>query len=330
MKRISILIILSSLLTPLVASSPVFAKARLQSITVTPKKVIGGQPVLVTITFNGRGLAIPVVETNAPNIVPWSGAIPNNDRSVITTTVQTNEVNGISRAGLFASWDGRRVHVVLELYPKPVNQAPILSSPDNYAVVYSPHERLSWSSVDRVHTYEICILPDGSTTCSSNVTTSATNLYANLENFRGKLVYWKIRGRNYGPNGLAMGPWSSRRSLRVTLPAARLAWPANNAWVNTLRPQFRWQPVDGADTYQIELTGPNNHKQTYTVYKGSTAFRQRRFTPPANKQLPVAGKWTWSVNATNSSVTAFGQPSLQPLFDQVRSMTIRLSPVKRK
>ena len=108
MKRITTLLILSSLLTPLFTSSILFAKARLWSIKVAPKFVVGGQNVLVTIEFKGRGLANPIVFSTNQSVVPWTGAISNNKSSVIATTVQTKEVDVRTSVEISATWDGRR------------------------------------------------------------------------------------------------------------------------------------------------------------------------------------------------------------------------------
>ena len=206
-----------------------------------------------------------------------------------------------------------------------------MSSPNNYAVAYSTRETLSWSTVPRASSYEICITTEGSTVCNSYTTRNQTSYAPALEDYRGDLIYWKVRGRNgpgITPSGL--GPWSSRRSLRVTLQSARLTSPAKNAQVNTLRPQFRWQAVADAHEYQIVVTSPNNQTQTYAVFSGTSAFSQRRFTPPANKPLPFIGKCTWSVNARSINVTAFGEPRYARRYDEIRTMTIPLSAIKKK
>ena len=334
MKRISTLIILCSLLTPLFTSRILFAKARLWSIDAALTHVIGGQSVLVTIEFRGRGLAIPIVFSTNQSVVPWTGAISNNRGTIIATLLQTNEVDVLTTLEISATWDGIRRGMLLFVYPRPSDQAPSLSSPDNYAVTYSARETLSWSTVPRASSYEICITPEGSTVCNSYTTTRyqpRTSQSLGLEDYRGDLIYWKVRGLNgpgITPSG--QGPWSSRRSLRVTLQSARLKSPAKNAQVNTLRPQFRWQAVEDAHEYQIEVTGPNNQKQTYAVFSGTSAFSQRRFTPPANKPLPFIGKCTWSVNARSINVTAFGEPRYARRYDEIRTMTIPLSAIKKK
>ncbi len=198
MKRISTLIILCSLLTPLFTSRTLFAKARLWSIDAALTHVIGGQSVLVTIEFRGRGLAIPIVFSTNQSVVPWTGAISNNRGTIIATLLQTNEVDVLTTLEISATWDGIRRAMLLFVYPRPSDQAPSLSSPDNYAVTYSARETLSWSTVPRASSYEICITTEGSTVCNSYTTRNQTSYAPALEDYRGDLIYWKVRGRN-GP-----------------------------------------------------------------------------------------------------------------------------------
>lgn len=173
--------------------------------------------------------------------------------------------------------------------------APILSSPAASANVPGKQIAFQWNAVSGATMYEIEIFNESSGAMFSRtlVTEATTSLQ---RGFPDDSSSFKWRVKSAGKEG--WGPWSDYRSFtNGNLPSGPiLSRPAEGESLNGPWITFEWNPVPGADRYQLlilhGLTGQSEFRRVDIGFGG--ASRQSDFPNDGSQ-------FRWSVRAGNAN-----------------------------
>ena len=179
---------------------------------------------------------------------------------------------------------------------------PVLSAPDNLALLTTQRPTLDWDDVAGATGYRLVISTNANLSSpirSVSVTTSGyvskTDLPANT------LLYWRVRAT--GPNGPSL--WSTKRSFTTGNPpsAPILLSPANGALVKDYTPLLDWNEstLPAMTTFKrYELQVDNNSDFSSAEINISTTagdISESSFTPVSD--LTPNTKYFWRVRAIN-------------------------------
>lgn len=177
----------------------------------------------------------------------------------------------------------------------------LLSPPANYATAFVP--RFQWQAVEGAKTYELQVSSDagfgGSTctppTCNSYATSSTdyspTNSQANDTDY-----YWRVRALDAKGNPTN---WSDVRLFRMQWDfVPKLLTPLNNEFQLSY-PFFSWEPVPGAEQYQIQIDDSNRFEQPLIGEK--YLFNVTSYTQPSWQTVPLQQSFFWRVRALNAA-----------------------------
>jgi|GEM_PF-2413430 len=230
-------------------------------------------------------------------------------------------------------------HSIQSLYAPGLISKISLTSPSDNSLVTEVSIKLDWADV---------ILSNGTTFGHYQVQVATDIGFANLVTDRsinnitssdtllsGTLVgntqyFWRVRAFN----SLGQyGDWSATRSFRMAIQQPVLSSPSNGSSQVNLRPQFNWGDVDGATSYQIQVSKYANMSSPFvskTVYE---SFYDHTSDLPKNKTVywrvrakdpnsTSAWSLVWSFNTPNPP----GRPSLLSPSDNAltRDYTPRL------
>ena len=178
---------------------------------------------------------------------------------------------------------------------------PALVSPAKDAIDVPTQPRFVWTIVTGVVGYQLqvssTLLFDTllvNEASLSETTYVAVNVLANATTY-----YWRVR--SFGPSG--PGLWSPRLTGRPfmtkygSLAAPILISPLDGAVDVPTRPIFRWNAVDGATSYELEVT--SSQFLGGTEYNGG-GITGTTFQPPVGA-LNNGILYTWRVRAVNES-----------------------------
>jgi hypothetical protein len=148
------------------------------------------------------------------------------------------------------------------------NSTPVLAGPADGAVLANSAPTLSWSRIDGAYGYDVQIDEDAA--FSSPI--SAANqrlLEMSVYPLASGTWHWRVRARE--PMGGA-GAWSLSRSFVVPdVAIPTIIGPADSVSL-TEYPILQWQPVPGADGYQIEVTSSIDDPNISNRSVDGTAF----------------------------------------------------------
>lgn len=136
--------------------------------------------------------------------------------------------------------------------------APELVSPPDDATGQPISATFEWNPVEDANRYEIQVATDASFSESSlafSDTTDSTSITSSqFEN--STTYYWRVRGGEYDSffNLTFWGDWSESRSFTTVLPKVQLTSPENGASGVAKTPTLRWEPVEGAIEYDLQIT----------------------------------------------------------------------------
>jgi large repetitive protein len=160
-----------------------------------------------------------------------------------------------------------------------------------------------------------------------NVTTSSISYTANAIYPADVALYWRVRAEDEKGIGLT---WSERRVLRFKLPAPDVAGgPTSGDFI----PTWRWQPVQGAVTYEMHVQQPDGRQKTFdgirasalTAVKmtGTGVFRWRvRASFPQGRSGTVSGPWS----RTRAFTRTLGRPTGARTVGGGKSVHFRWNP----
>jgi hypothetical protein len=177
---------------------------------------------------------------------------------------------------------------------------PTLLSPAVNALVHSPTPRLDWGAVtlpagttfdhyelqaDRDAGFTSPVVQEDIAGLASHEHTVAAALDPNTR------YCWRVRSWNGAGEHSA---WSRVSWFRSAMLPPALAAPAAGADTLTRRPEFSWDPVDGATGYTLQVA--RNGLFTLPVGTFAVATPVTRFVPPVD--LPANSTLHWRVRAT--------------------------------
>lgn len=177
--------------------------------------------------------------------------------------------------------------------PLMVPQAPVLKAPGDGATLTGRSVSFQWEAVEGAEGYELEIIDNKTGAyffkgALGNVTTLTQRGFED----DGSSYRWRVRARGKG----GWGAWSAYRNfVSGAMPEAPvLVSPENkqvikHSWVN-----FEWQPVTGADRYQVKISDENGVLYpTINVGNRNTVLV---------KDIPVDGSgYTWQVRSGNAN-----------------------------
>jgi len=158
-------------------------------------------------------------------------------------------------------------------------EAPILISPENDSTVEDLLPTFTWDEVDDATEYEIQVSKRADFKKKLVISEDIdTNTYTLLEELsRHERYYWRVKAKDSGGE---WGPWSEVWSF--TTPehqdndeseAPVLVSPEDGSTVEDLLPTFTWDPVDGANEYEIEISKKDDfHKKGIKETVSSTSY----------------------------------------------------------
>lgn len=172
--------------------------------------------------------------------------------------------------------------------------APVLNSPVNNATNVSINPTFSWNSSLGASYYQLQVSSQSnfSTTVfnQSNITTTSKQV-TDLE--QESSYYWRVRGSN--ANGY--GPWSEVRSFTTQVPLQQptLLSPADNSTNISITPNFVWQAVPTASSYQLQISGNSGFS---SLLLNQTGINTNYYL--ASVQLENNAQFWWRVKAFSS------------------------------
>ncbi|MFH5885588.1 putative Ig domain-containing protein [Halalkalibaculum sp. DA3122] len=166
---------------------------------------------------------------------------------------------------------------------------------------------LSWEPTTGAETYELRLSTDRS--FSSPVvevsSINGTSFEISPELDTETRYYWQVRGVNAGGDGA----WSKVYQFK-TVPAApkpvTLSTPLNETGSVSMTPELTWKPVDGAETYQLQLAADENFRNVIFSQSDLAATSFRLSDPLEDNQ-----RYFWRVRAQNSGGSGNWSPYRQ-------------------
>ena len=164
-----------------------------------------------------------------------------------------------------------------------------LTSPESGSILEPGYIDLVWEeNLDAVE-YEIQIFKNEERIVSKKVTPTTYTLKAT----ELKAEYsWKVRAVNGGGDG----PWSQEYTFKIMPPApdqVTLSEPADDAEDIELTTTFKWEPVEGAEQYEIEF----QNQETFVKHSITTEE-----TEATSDKLVINTEYTWKVRAIAQEV----------------------------
>ena len=197
-------------------------------------------------------------------------------------------------AGNWGGWSGTWSFTIDTKAPA----APTLSSPSDGSTTNNETPTFEWSDINDAANYELQVddkenfLSRPDMVIADSNSTSSTYTASDITD---GTYYWRVRAKDSAGN---WSRWSDIWSFTVDTQgpqAPTLLKPDNESTIPDSTPEFRWDKVEGADKYELEVdnsssfTGPEIHK---------TSLEDSSYT--ASEILPD-GTYYWHVRAKDSA-----------------------------
>lgn len=124
-----------------------------------------------------------------------------------------------------------------------------------------------------------------------------------------RTYYWRVRAIDAAGN---MSGWSAIRKLRTAVLPPVLLDPSMSEITNTNRPEFKWESINGATGYSIQIS----RNSTFTLLVSTGSSTTTSFIPSVN--MPANVRLFWRVRAK-----AVNGPSL---WSEIRYFTAPITP----
>lgn len=156
----------------------------------------------------------------------------------------------------------------------------------------------TWTAVEGARRYNLQVSrEDDFGTMLDNVTTASISYTANTSYPADVALYWRVRAEDEEGVGLT---WSETRVFRYQLPSPSISGGQRSG---DFIPTWRWQPVQGAVTYDMHVALPDGSQRdfrglraaalTATRMTGTGVFRWRvRANFPQSRYGTVPGPWS--------------------------------------
>lgn len=188
--------------------------------------------------------------------------------------------NHIDGSGVFSTYSDNAPRNFEKRSIPPAQSAP----EDKTDIIGSP--RFAWTAAEGAIEYRLQVATDPSFgSLVEDVTTAATSYTPTKTYPVDTVLYWRVRanaGRAEAKVGLG---WSQVRTMRRRLPTPELA--GDNAQGGNAIPALSWNPVQGAESYEVQVEQADGGRQTLRV--ASTVLTPTKFYGN--------GIWRWQVRA---------------------------------
>jgi len=180
--------------------------------------------------------------------------------------------------------------------------APYLSQPANDSTGLPVNLKFSWFKLNNAEKYHLQVSESKAFTSFAFNDSLLADTLKQVNNLKNKTVYyWRVKALNIGGSSQWSEVWSFKTI--VAIPAAPvLVSPANGAKNIVKNTQFKWNAVQDAETYRL---------QVFTDADLSSAFEDDSIITSAEKQLSglkSGMKYFWRVNAKNDAGTGSFSP----------------------
>ncbi len=172
-------------------------------------------------------------------------------------------------------------------------QRPVLSSPENASMDVVRLPQFSWNSVSGAQGYQLQIARDFNFTdqvASESLTETSFALQHELD--INTLYFWRVRALSAGGNSNWSPVW---RFTTFAEPPAEvtLQSPADGSGDHRPGFQLRWQPGEGADSYEVQISKTPDFSELVLV-RNSTAT-----VFSGTQSLELYTEYFWRVRAIN-------------------------------
>ena len=162
-----------------------------------------------------------------------------------------------------------------------------LATPANGAVNQNPDAVLTWEAMSGVikFVYQVCTDPNFTFPCITNFTESNSVTVPSL--IFGVTYHWRVKAAHL----LDTTDWSAERNFQV-INTVLLTSPENGASGISNLPTLSWNPIIGADQYEVRWNNENNSIMD-TAFTTTASFLM--FKP-----LVLGEDYFWMVRAINN------------------------------
>ena len=174
--------------------------------------------------------------------------------------------------------------------------APNPLTPADGATLTFPTDPLlfTWQALVGAQSYELQVDDAEDFIGATTYTTKNTAYVITEPRTVGQTFYWRVRG----VSGSIYSDWSPTADFRSVWPTKPvLVYPANNA-VGITDVYFDWDPVLGAETYQLQVSPNGDWTNNTTI---DVTVKSTRYAPP----VPLNnGNYFWRVRALDAASKA--------------------------
>jgi len=173
-----------------------------------------------------------------------------------------------------------------------------LTPEDGIATPFVP--RFQWQAVEGAKSYQLQVStdsgfnPDDRTFHKYNTANTDFTPNTNLSN--DKDYFWRVKAIDQNNNETN---WSTVRSFRTQWNfAPKLLTPRNNQ-IQLSYPYFSWEPVPGAEQYQIQIDDTNQFEGS--LIEDTTIYNVTDYTQADWSDVPIGQDAYWHVRAIDAS-----------------------------
>jgi peptidyl-prolyl cis-trans isomerase B (cyclophilin B) len=190
--------------------------------------------------------------------------------------------------------------------------------PDDGATGITPASTLTWTAADGGILYQLQISedPDFTTTVIDTLVPGGPFTLSTIK--RGhKTYYWRLRATNGGRRG----EFSGVRSFMTAIAIPTLVYPASNGTVDRDNAELRWNRVEGATGYNVQVSTSNtfsslevdarNYSDTSMTLNDLTATRYfwRVSAVAGSEETPVSGSRSFNIRTSSVEIPRTGNIS---------------------
>lgn len=124
----------------------------------------------------------------------------------------------------------------------------------------------TWSSVVDATGYEIWVTENGSKAFDQVVGDVTTWVPPTSLMYGNRYEWWVLALNDFGVES----DWSTGAAFNLTLDVPTLLGPSGN--ITNAKPTLRWNPVDGADSYNVYLANNTNGSYSLSTVKGTAGI----------------------------------------------------------
>jgi hypothetical protein len=173
----------------------------------------------------------------------------------------------------------------------PTPPTPSLSVPANDSGTCDTTPTFSWGSASGATSYRIQVDDDSSLSSPEIDTTTSNANHTPGSPLSPGTYYWQVQASNSCGDSLWSSVWSV--TILSTPSAPSPSSPPNGSTISDTIPTFRWDSVNGATSYSIQVDDNSALSSPTTQIISSTSY-----TP--DSALPDGITYYWQVQASNS------------------------------